>query len=172
MKNLTLVLSLVFLIFISCEKEQPSCSAPDVKNLAQEIIEEELIVSLSFSQYIDNHYLKFLNEVVKNSTDMEEIVEEEKEKIRKELNNPNTKDSRYTPFIEKIKTLVYDEMKMEITNIRVSDINKELQKCNCKAQIVFTHSEDGDTKSEDISYIVQINDEGETFVEVLLEDEY
>lgn len=163
-----LITIIISLTLISCQEKQPSCSASDVKILVQEIVEEELIVALSFTQYVDDYQYDFLNQVLKNSTDLQEVVEREKEIIRNELNNPEVEKSRYSTLIEKIKPLISDSM-MEITNIRVSEVNKELRKCTCEAKMSFNFN--GEKKSDDVKYTAQINDEEEVYVEVLLEKE-
>jgi hypothetical protein len=149
--NMKIKYFLPLLILTSCNliDNNPKCSDEEVKKLALEIFKEKVEKDLKDNFINEKLNTNDLYQYAKaNERDYDEVIEEEKEKLKNEAE------------IYAIK--VFNEVRLE--NILTTKLEKEIKKCECEAEIKSKYL--NEIKAY---YSAQYNDEGQTYVEFLYE---
>ncbi len=172
MKKLILT-TLVGCIFIlnSCSN-QPNCSDSETKEIAFGLTKEIFLTEFAFQSFVEANPLhdwargkdmndpdvkNMFNKVMDLSMTNGQGVRSE---IKEAINNTTSELKYYEKHIENAKKQ-FSSLNPEILNIRISNKEEELKKCTCEAELSLNNG-----NSVSLLYNVQINEEGETFVEL------
>lgn len=142
-KNLILI---PFIILTSCSN-QPKCDSADVKNEVKNIISREYKKEIQDEYYYQNYNRNDIYQYSKDrNLDFDKISQEISEKVK--LEGVKYSDS------------VISNINIAFNNIRIIDINQDLKKCECAANLIFIDD------VYDIEYSAQKTEDGNIYVEV------
>lgn len=177
MKRMTVLIAIVA-IMSSCTN-YPKCSQEDTVKLALGICIKEIKYELAYNSFykeeidaLENSYagqqLVFLSTMLSGGSEnvsrkIEETKEEAQREIRNIIEGESFKKDKYLKYVRFADSLV-GLSNIQLTNIRTTDLNKELKKCNCKADFVITGAIEYDGST--LNYTAQLTDDGSLFVEV------
>lgn len=125
----------VFQLF-SCSSDTPKCNNENIKSTAVNMLNEEIRpILINWAIEKEINYSDIRNYAWDRNLDADELIEKEKKKVIEE----------YDSIINLALT------KTEIRNVRTQNIDEEIQKCSCSAEIYNPRF----TKSIDLYYTAQ-----------------
>ncbi len=157
----TAILSLTLLLLSACSY-YPVCSDQKVLDLVVEVCVEELTIEIAYNKFY-NDEVKELEEEMQSSEgrmamgmleimammageslpDLEEQIRITKRDAKRELKRivrgAESYDQRYVPYIEHAEQLI-SQSNIELVNIRMFGIDKDLKYCECGADVIITGS--------------------------------
>lgn len=181
MKRIPILLAFT-VILTSCEN-YPKCGDADVVNLALEVCIKEVRFELAYNKFYEEEIDKFENSYIGQQTmemlelfsmmsggsgqDIQNNIEKTKKEaesiIRKIIEGESYSDKKYLKYVNYADSLV-NLSNIQLINIRTTNINKELQKCKCKADFVISGSLENENVT--ITYTAQYTDDNVLYVEV------
>ncbi len=176
------ILIAIFAIMSSCTN-YPKCGQEDAIKLALEVCIKEVKYELAYKKFykeeidkIENSYLGqqsmemlalFSMMSGGGSQDIKKSIEKTKKEAEREIRNiiegESYKKDKYLKYVRHADSLV-NISNIELINIRTTKIDKELKKCDCKADFVITGAIENEGVT--INYTAQFTDDDTLFVEV------
>ncbi len=179
MKKLILLTLVIFTLY-SCSY-YPECNDEDVIEITLDFCINEIKYELAYNKFYKEEFEKFedpLNlEILSflsmmdggGSQDFKKALDEARKDAEKELrkiiegNSTAEEEEKYSRFISYADSMVANT-KIELINIRTTLLDKELSKCDCRADLIFQ----GIINNENITieYTAYYTDDGFLLVEV------
>jgi hypothetical protein len=162
-KHLIKISILSLILFCSCSK-QPECSNEEAKKTAIELSQEILLTDLAFKEFVKKERFNLLLDI-KTEKYFLNAKNDIQNEIKSKIQNVESDSTIYTKYVDRTIEF-FNELSPELNNIRTSNKNEEIKKCFCQAELNFNNGD-----SIDIEYTVQTTEEGETYVEVEIENQ-
>lgn len=159
----------IFFLLNSCTSEQPKCNDDDVKEILFDIVKEQLQIQLEDTYYQEKYnYSDVRNYARDNNMNVDSVNKKVELRIKEEARE-------YA--ISKISEAVF-----KLNGIRVLNIDEELKKCDCAAELLIENFETKDPDLEDffenmlrmrkiissgmeIKYTAQLTEDDQIYVE-------
>jgi len=171
----------VLFILTSCSKA-PKCNDSDVVDRVKDICVREAKIQIAYDKlYEEDIYVLENTYTGKQMLEMfsmmgggsgaentlKKMKEEASTRIRKMVEDENFKYEKYDKFIHFADSVI-NGSDIKIKNIRTSNIEEEIGKCNCNADFISTGRLENTGKI--INYSAQITEDKVIYVEVDFEE--